>query len=68
MKVTDYTRKALAGRRERRDMERAGYRLHETDWEVLRGHKFDQEIVDVRISFDRKHVWTKLGKVGMGKP
>ncbi len=62
MKVTDVTRRALAVRREERTMASAGYRKHETDWEIIRGFNWDDVIVDVKISADRRHVWTKLGK------
>jgi hypothetical protein len=61
MKVTEFTRCALASRREARRMTAAGYRLCETDWEILRGGKWDQVIVDAKVSVDRKYVWTKIG-------
>ena len=61
MKVTDFTRRALAVRREARNLERQGYRKHETDWEILRGARYREVIVDARISVDGKHVWTKIG-------
>lgn len=62
MKVTDFTRSTLAVRHEQRDLERQGYRKHETDWEILRGARCDERIVDVRISVCGKYVYTKLGK------
>jgi hypothetical protein len=61
MKVTAFTKRALAVRREARELQRAGYRRHETDWEILRGFRTDEVIVDAKISHDGKHVWTKLG-------
>lgn len=64
MIVTELTRKALKARRERRRMLAAGYRLHETDWEIHRGYRRDDVIIDVQISGDGKYVWTKLGKPG----
>lgn len=64
MIVTKHTRRWLAIRRDRRRMEAAGYRLHEVDWEILRGGRQTEVIIDVKISADGKHVWTKLGKPG----
>ena len=65
MKVTSFTRKALAFRRESRDMKRAGYRRHETDPEIIRflGRQ-DEIIVDAVVSCDGKYVYTKLGRAG----
>ncbi len=62
MKVTDLTKSALAVRREQRNLERNGFRRHETDWEILRGIRYDEVIVDARISICGKYVYTKLGK------
>ena len=62
MKVTDFTRKALTIRRERRRLEALGYRRHETDWELLRGGRRDEVILDAQISADGKHVYTLIGK------
>lgn len=62
MKVTDFTRQALTVRREMRRMEAAGYRKHETDWEIHRGFRQGEVIVDAKISACGKYVWTKLGK------
>jgi hypothetical protein len=65
MKLTECSKRVLAARRENRDLTAAGYRQHETDWEIHRGGKMDQVIVDVKISTCGKYVWTLLGK---GKP
>lgn len=62
MRVTDFTRRALAFRREARRLEAAGYRRHETDWEIHRGGRHDEVILDAKISVDGKYVYTKLGK------
>lgn len=62
MKFTDMTRKALAFRKEERRLKREGYRRHETDWEILRGSRYDEVIVDARISACGKYVYTKLGQ------
>jgi hypothetical protein len=62
MKVTRFTREALAWRRQQRQLEASGYRLHETDWEILRGGRQSEVIVDVQISTCGKYVYTLLGK------
>ena len=64
MIVTEWTRKALAVRRQARTLEAAGYRRHETDWEIHRGARYREVITDVQISADGKYVWTKLGLPG----
>ncbi len=61
MKVTDLTREALVRRREARDLLARGYRRHETDWEVVRGGRWRERIVDAKVSADGKHVWTLIG-------
>lgn len=53
MKVTAFTRRALEVRREERDMRRAGYRRHETDWEILRGGRMGEVILDAKIQRGR---------------
>ncbi|MBY4947050.1 hypothetical protein K6V92_10510 [Cupriavidus respiraculi] len=62
MIVTDFTRQALAVRREDRRMKALGYRKHETDWEIHRGARYNDVIVDAKISRCGKYVWTKLGE------
>lgn len=62
MKVTDFTRGALAFRRDRRDMQALGYQWTEGSWELHRGGKTDHRIVDVRISVDGKYIWFKTEK------
>lgn len=61
MIVTAFTRKALAFRRQERELKAQGYRRHETDWEIHRGFRHDEFIVDVKISACGKYVYTKLG-------
>lgn len=61
MLVTDRTRRLLAARREQRDLTRKGFRRHETDWEILRGHRRTEVIVEAKISACGKYVYTKLG-------
>lgn len=62
MKVTQWTREALAVRREERDMKKRGYNKHETDWEIHRGSDIGKVIVDVKISVDGLYVYTKIGE------
>lgn len=63
MLVTEFTRWALRVRREDKRMTAAGYRRHETDWEIIRGlGRHEEVILDARISVDGKYVWTKVGK------
>lgn len=61
MKVTDITRSALAVRRERRKLEREGFRRHETDWEIHRGMRIGEVIVEACISVCGRYVYTRLG-------
>lgn len=60
MKVNGYTKAAPAIRRERRDMESRGYRQHETDWEIHRGARIGERIVDAKISVCGRYIYTKL--------
>jgi hypothetical protein len=48
-------------RHEREAMAQAGYRQHETDWEINRGFAVGQIILDAKVSVDGKSVWTKVG-------
>lgn len=61
MKVTDRTCRVLAFRRQQRELERRGYRRHETDWEIHRGGRYNEVIVDAIVSVDGKYVYTLLG-------
>lgn len=61
MIVTDWTREALAVRREERRLKALGYRKHETDWEIHRGFRTRERIVDVKVSIDGKYVRTLIG-------
>ena len=61
MKVTDFTRRALAFRREERRLTKLGYRRHETDWEIHRGGRIRERIIDAKISVDGMYVYTLLG-------
>lgn len=61
MLVTDRTKRWLAFRRQAKDLEAKGYRRHQTDWEIDRGGRQNEVIVDAIISTDGKYVYTKLG-------
>lgn len=39
----------------------AGYRRFETDWEIHRGYRWRDVILDAKVSVDGKYVWTKIG-------
>jgi hypothetical protein len=58
----DFIKHSLAFRREERRLLAQGYRIHETDWEINRGGRHNEIIVDARVSVCGKYVYTKLGK------
>lgn len=60
MKVNWLTKRNLILRREERAMREAGYRKHETDWEIHRGFKVGHIITDAQVSADGMHVYTKI--------
>jgi hypothetical protein len=62
MKVTNFTRGVLRFRREERRLKSLGYRRHETDWEIVRGFRLSEVIVDAKISVCGKYVYTLIGK------
>lgn len=68
MKVTSFTRKALAVRREERSMLRAGWeRVGEGGgrlWELVRGGRFGSRIVDARVAEDGVSLWVRIEKGG----
>jgi len=66
MKVTSFTRRSLRFRRQKRDLEAKGYRQHETDWEINRGGRMDERIVDVVIAEGGRSVFTLLGTAPTG--
>lgn len=61
MKVTNFTREVLGCRKEARELEPLGYVKHETNWEIIRGGRYREVIIDARISHCGKYVWTKIG-------
>ena len=68
MKVTRFTRRVLAIRKEHRHLTTLGYRQHETDWEIHRGARMGDVILDAKISTDGLYVYTLIGspKPGAG--
>lgn len=64
MIVTEYTRRALAYRKESRDMILAGWeRIHQGSNILLKMHnggRWRERIVDVRIAVDGKSLWVKI--------
>ncbi len=65
MKVSELTRARLANQREERDMKKAGYEyLGEGGgliWQIHRGSRLGQIILDAKISNNRRFVWIKIG-------
>lgn len=57
----DWIKRCLAFRRERKCLEAQGYRMHETDWEIHRGCRYNEVILDAKVSVCGKYVYTKLG-------
>lgn len=66
MLVNEFTRNALAYRKEEREMKRNGFeRVGEGGgklWELQRGGRYNHRITDVRISVDGKSLWIKTAK------
>ncbi len=68
MKVTEFTRRALAIRRENREMYRRGYSRVMTNWEIHRGFKVGKIIIDAQISVDGMYVYTLIGEKKQNPP
>ena len=63
MKVTQFTREALAVRREYRDMPKDGWEFcREPLWKIIRGERYRERIVEARPSVCGKHVWLKTDR------
>lgn len=62
MKVNKFTKRVLQYRRETKKMNAAGFVLVEPDWEIMRGSRQDEVVLDVKICCDRKHIWVQIGK------
>jgi hypothetical protein len=61
VRVTDFTRRALAWRKEQRDLSRAGWTCtSDFDWRLTRGDLQHKRIAEVQISSDGKQVWYRL--------
>ena len=56
-----FIRNALAFRREEKRLLAQGYRRHETDWEIHRGGRQGERIVDAVVSTCGMYVYTKVG-------
>ena len=65
MRLTAFSRRALAIRREARDLPKQGWeRVAENGgrlWELTRGARWGKVITDVRIAADGKSLWIKVG-------
>lgn len=60
VKMTRFSRDALAYRRERKKMESDGYFSAEVDWRLDRGLGTTHgHLLDVKIAADGKRVWVK---------
>jgi hypothetical protein len=57
----NFIKSCLAFRRQQKKLEALGYRMHETDWEIIRGGRYNEVIVDAKISVCGKYVYTLLG-------
>lgn len=57
-----YSKQIRAFRKQGKELLAKGYRRHETDWEIMRGHRMEEVIIDAVISTDGKYVYTKLGR------
>jgi hypothetical protein len=63
MIVTEYTKKALAYRRQKRKMEEQGFiRLAEPYWPIIRGDQVGRRITKVMISTDGTSLYIKLSR------
>jgi hypothetical protein len=67
MKLTETTKRALACRREERDLMADGWEFVGEGggklWELQRGGRWNEVIKEVRISVDGKGLWVKTGKI-----
>ena len=59
----EFIKHCLMVRREAKKLKKLGYRKHETDWEIHRGERMKERIIDVKISADGLYVWTKIGPI-----
>lgn len=59
MRITEFTKSALAYRRQRRDMKAAGWDHVAGPWEIERGGRYDHIIVAVEIATNGKSLYVK---------
>jgi len=59
MKVTEFTKRALSIRRERRDLTKRGYEYREPLLEIICGFRQSEKITDVKISVSGKGLYIK---------
>lgn len=59
---SENSKRIRASRQQNKRLRSLGYRCHETDWEIHRGSRLDEIIIDAVISSDGKKVYTLLGK------
>jgi hypothetical protein len=63
MRVTDRTKSILACRRQRRELIAAGWdHVSDPVWEIDRGGRWDEVIIDVKIATDGKSLYVKTAK------
>jgi hypothetical protein len=63
MLVTDHTRRALAYRRQKKQLLAEGYEyVSEPIWELHRGARWRERIVDVKISTDGQSLYVKTAE------
>lgn len=65
MKVTNFTRRALAYRREARDYRKAGWERCPPPKSMVDGKFFGARITDAEISADGMSVWVKVRSNGV---
>jgi len=62
MKMNPFTLRAIALRRQRRDLTAQGYQfISEPVWQIIRGARTDEIITDVKISSDGKSLYVLTG-------
>lgn len=65
MKLTDRTREILKYRRHARDMKKASWEPVGCSggmlWEINRGGRQDQKILESQVSLSGKFLWVKIG-------
>ncbi len=57
----EFVKRTLKARRQEKKLSKLGYRRHETDWEIIRGSRYNEVILDAVVSTCGKYVYTKIG-------